>query len=133
MRILLSCLICLSLAGCGGLDLSFGGNGRKPRFADATPPEGTIRPRARPDGIGRDTPPENARTVEEFDTTSQVERQQAQTVSSGGKLLGEGTKFGKAVFGSGGGRGSGGGGGGGSSGGAGSSGGGDSGEVRALR
>lgn len=56
-----------------------------------------------------------------------------EAAQAGGKLLGEGTKFGKAVFGSGGGRGSGGGGGGGSSGGAGSSGGGDSGEVRALR
>lgn len=80
MKLVLSVLCLSMLAGCGGLKLPEFKIKPDRGFADASPPEGTIRPRARPGGLAGAAgyaPPENARTVEDFDTTSFSERKAA--------------------------------------------------------
>lgn len=92
MRIILSCLLIVLLSGCGGIDLPFIKKRPAMRITDAPLVEGgLIRPRARPDGlIGGvgETPPDGARTVEDFDTTTSAEREAAISQESGGRKLG---------------------------------------------
>ncbi|MGP6085555.1 hypothetical protein [Antarctobacter jejuensis] len=88
MRLVTTGMICatLALSACGQTPLF------KQRPAqDATPPAGTVRPQARPEGASAPKPAANARTAEQFDTTTAEERKKAAApVQTGGeKALGE--------------------------------------------
>ncbi len=82
-------MICatLALSACGEMSLF-----KQRPSRDATPPEGTVRPQARPDGASALKPAANARTAEQFDTTTAEERQKASAApaqSGGEKALGQ--------------------------------------------
>jgi len=78
----------LLLAGCGQLPF---GQDRPGTQTSAKPPEGTIRPQARPDAVSGRPPPAGARTVDEFDTSTAAEREKAAAApaSGGEQRLGE--------------------------------------------
>ncbi|MDU8910525.1 hypothetical protein [Aestuariicoccus sp. MJ-SS9] len=73
MRLLIALLPALFLAACGEGFL-------KSILSPPTGAEGQTRPEARPDGMAARRPPETARTVEEFDTTTAAERAEAAAV-----------------------------------------------------
>ena len=74
-QVLASMAVLVALSGCGVLP----GAVQTPSGAGAMPGEGQIRPRARPAGLNTNVTPvsANARTVEEFDTTTVAERAEA--------------------------------------------------------
>ena len=74
--------VCAALAGCGVLR-----NVPATSAPDATTSEGQIRPNARPEALNTTVvaPPPDARTVEDFDTTTTAEREAAASVSEGGE------------------------------------------------
>lgn len=90
MKPLSALLIASLLAGCGGLTLPNFARRDAPLADPAPPPEGTVRPRARPAGLARAAaPPEGARTVEALDTTSAAERAAATAPpAAGGRKIG---------------------------------------------
>jgi hypothetical protein len=66
----------LFLTGCGQLPF-----GKDRPMPSATPPEGTIRPKARPETPETPAPPISARTPDQFDTTTAKQRQDAATAA----------------------------------------------------
>lgn len=75
LRLIMLVGVSLALAACS--DSPFALQRPSGDKGAATAPDGTVRPQARPDGLAAAKPPANARTVEEFDTTTADERRKA--------------------------------------------------------
>jgi hypothetical protein len=81
-------VLTLTLTGCAALVPEAPDGLQPPQTAQSDPAaDGPTRPRMRPDQTAS-APPENARTVEQFDTTSAQDRREATETQPAGRVIG---------------------------------------------